>query len=345
METKNSATHYFDLLYEYMKGRCENSSHTGVAIYFCINENCSSRYVCSECIIDNHDHLASHNKFFVPLDNRTKFLKYADLLELEAKSLITKKSNNNSKKSEEEDKIVQQLKSFSIDLKDFIVSVIDEHMKTHMDEYLSKFTKPKNQICGDQESKFDKLIQQVTEEINNFINLKNKVAFAEFHERLNKIITSGEESLKRLEAVQDSRIKILENININKEMIRNKINSLIEENISFCAGFEISSKEEQKNIISQNEEKSKTFTFGSYIPSEENNNSIPNPNTLMENTTTTTNITIEETNNNSLTKANLDNFVNSLGYDSLASEETQIRSSNIKNRLEDLKNRLSTIKK
>ena len=68
-----------DKLYNYMKGECNNSNHTGKAIYYCINKNCKDRYLCSECLIENIEHFTLHLKTLIPLDTKSKFMKFLDL--------------------------------------------------------------------------------------------------------------------------------------------------------------------------------------------------------------------------------------------------------------------------
>jgi hypothetical protein len=145
-----------DKLYEFMKGECNNKTHTGRAIYYCLKYECSKKYLCSECLIEDVEHFTNHLKTLVPLDNKSKFCKFLDIADLKEV-----KSNTNE--------IEDMVRDIYSQIKNKCINYIDEH---HF-----------NTSC------------EINKTIENFINQNKKENFNELYDELNKFISVRKDNM------------------------------------------------------------------------------------------------------------------------------------------------------
>lgn len=266
-------------LYSFMKGSCKNKTHSGEAIYYCINDVCDSRYLCTECVIENPNHFISHIKNFVPLDNKTKFLKFLKFTELEklenflieikrAEKQETHDINPVSyihdNKNFDVEKIRPKLEeNFQTFYKNFISEIeciVNKHSETKMQSYMTVYMdklKDYSNIINDERENNNQVISQFIKKVNTyieeFINKRDNLNFQNFFTNLNeKLNPNGEKSL---EVLIENLISIISKTNNNSSIIireitfpneelKNKVNQILD-NLIFASIPEIN----QSNTI------------------------------------------------------------------------------------------------
>jgi hypothetical protein len=190
-------------LYEFMKSECNNKTHTGKAIYYCLKSGCNKKYLCSECLIEDVEHFTNHLKTLVPLDDKLKFWKFLDLGDL-----------NNITNNDRE--IRDQVKEIYSQIKYKCMTYIEEHMENYLDKYVNRL---EHHITKD----ISNSPNDINQTIQNFINSNKKENFNELYDELNNFISIKKDNiLKRNKS----------NIQINERFIKYKINDIFTE--QFC---------------------------------------------------------------------------------------------------------------
>jgi hypothetical protein len=250
-------------LYTFMKGSCKNKTHSGEAIYYCINDNCDARYLCTECVIENPNHFISHIKNFVPLDNTTKFLKFLKFTELEKLENFLKENMREQDEDRNGVLYLQQSKIFDVEkirpqleenfqnfYKNFlseIECIINKHSETKMQSYLTIYMdklKDYSNILNEERENNNKVISEFIKKVNihieEFINKKDNLNFQKFFANLNeKLNPDGEKSLENLVEKLISNISstnkstsiIISDITFPHEELRNNVMKILDKYI------------------------------------------------------------------------------------------------------------------
>ena len=235
-------------LYEFMRGECNNKTHTGKAIYYCLKSECNKKYLCSECLIEDVEHFTNHLKTLVPLDNKLKFWKFLDLGDLN--DIL-----NNG------DELRDQVREIYSQIKNKCVTYIDEHMENNLDKYVKRL---EQQIPRDTNSSPN----DINKTIQNFIDSNKKENFNELYDELNKFI-----SIKKDNMLKRNR----SNIQINERFIQYKLNDIFTE--QFCKSdlqqplvtlAEETESEFDKSYISIKEEIMETLNTSNVITTDGN---------------------------------------------------------------------------
>ena len=210
-------------LYKYMRGNCNYSNHSGIAIYFCIEKECSNKYLCSECMIENPNHFTSHIKYFVPLDNKNKFCKFFDL------NKILHKENDLGEVISDNNNLEQYkeiLIKFFGKLKEIILNEMELLISNNIDTYLKNHEEGiKEREKLNHKNSQNKISISISNQIDEFINKNDKEKFSELCSKLT-------ESVKvENEISQDEECLLINNIKFNNQSINKKLNEIIEENI------------------------------------------------------------------------------------------------------------------
>jgi hypothetical protein len=191
-------------LYEFMKGECNNTNHSGKAIYFCLNNQCEKKYLCSECLIEDVEHFTNHLKTLVPLDNKAKFSKFLDLGDF--KEINTSNSG-----------VRDEVRQIYSKIKDKCISYIDEHMENNFEKYVNRL----EQQLGKDSNRNS--LNEINRIIDNYITINRKDKFNDFYDELNKIIIVEKDN--KLNRNKTS-------YQINDKFIQYKLNDIFTE--QFC---------------------------------------------------------------------------------------------------------------
>jgi hypothetical protein len=191
--------------YEHMKGKCSYTTHSGIAIYFCISKTCDNRYLCSECIIESLEHFTNHVKSLLPLDNKSKFIKF---LNLTPGGIIPDNQVINTK-----DKIAE----FYAQIKQKVSEAIDKHIAENIDKLCKGNNFNPKEFC-------DKTYLEVNKEIENFINKNDKSQFCQLFEDVSKKLTNLTEN------IADAQRQNF-NVKISPEIINSKISEIFNEHL------------------------------------------------------------------------------------------------------------------
>jgi hypothetical protein len=299
-------------LYEHMKGSCGIPNHSGTAIYFCIAKQCHERYLCSECIIEKVDHFTNHIKTLVPLDNKSKFMKFLNI-----NNVFT--SNPGSRDNVGLD-VRDKLTNLYNEIRQEVNRAIDLHMKLNIEE-LSRILADKGDIPTGVKESGTKLSNEVSSEIESFINYKNKLNFNELYETISIMLS------KHNEEIANEKKRGIE-LKVNPDIVNLKVDEMIAEHLG--PKKPVTTKQSTK-------EQQKLFTFSEeYDPDSRLNQTahfddISNFSKAMG-----------FNRDFSVTFGRRDEILSS--FNTEASEEDNMRRNNIKNRLNELKNKLGKLK-
>ena len=354
----SSTFNIYDNLYDFMKGHCLDSTHSGDAIFFCLQDECDSRYLCSECLIENPVHFTEHMKCFLPIDNKIKFMKFTNLHQLEAKNLNNLISLNDKFDIEKIKPIVENnFQAFYEKLKHQIILIINEHMDTKLQNYI---TSAVDSIKDSSLDKIDKLkysnfINEINFDIDNFIKSNDRIKFAKFYNLMKNKMNCELKNILKDSYEENKFIKdkpFIYDFKINIEILKNEIfeiiHNIIQLNLEdqiFNKNLEtIKFKHDTNNDYNNIFIKKKSTTD---IYSKLNSNKIltfASDNESDSEETNKANILL--TSPAELQSKNQVGILETLGYDAYTIQtENPSKSDSIKNRLDELKIKLSNLKK
>ena len=263
----------YDKIYEFMKGKCNKTEHSGEAIYYCLNITCEYRYVCSECLLEELSHFTSHYKFFMPLDQKEKFFKHMNLI---------------SFKNFEYNDLKQIAKESNLTIEDIYTNVeqgIRQIINSHKSDNKQKFEKEINENIDFTLQSIEivnNFSQEIKVKLDKFINLNKKDEFYTLYNSLKSICSNESTKLDHIKKYYE-KLKIFD-LKSNKSNFVDKfqkiLDELIQEQIKFDKTLTISlpntHKSRLSNTMIQNSSNhindtsirlGSDFTFDSFGPS------------------------------------------------------------------------------
>lgn len=108
-------------LYDFFKRSSKCKTHSSDAIFYCTEEKCNEKYICSFCILNDLEHTNNHKDKFLPLNDKISFFKK---LEVNYNDFLIKLSER------DEGHHHMSIDEFYSNLKDKINFIIDKHKET-----------------------------------------------------------------------------------------------------------------------------------------------------------------------------------------------------------------------
>ena len=298
-----------DLLFQFLQGKCAVESHSGNAIYYCMQSACEKRLICTECLTEDSTHFTSHLKSFLPLDQKQKFVKYLGLNNTEPE--LKRQIDINNLVEKEKEKIANYYNLIEKE----VLEVIRQHKSDYLNVYESQF-KENLQLSVQSLTDLDKDKDTIEEFVKTIIQSNNRDEFATNYTKIKEKSIEREEKINKINSFLNGLE--CEEINFtNKQLVFTTLLETIDENVNSHIKINLNSK---------------TNAYAS----ENNQNLLPN--SSRRNKRLALDESYLETHSN--LKKETEDFIHNLEEMSTPTNE---KSKSLKMRLEALKNRIKDI--